>query len=266
MKKSLILLLFCIFAVLSGSCKAKNTLKVAATPTPHAELLAFIKPDLEKEGVSLEIIEIEDYNLPNRSLSEKQIDANFFQHIPFLEKQMQEFGYKLQALAKIHIEPMGIYSKRISDLSQVPDKGIVAIPSDPSNEKRALQLLEKSGLITLQKENRQKGTILDIVDNPKGLQILEVDAAMLPRSLQDTDISVIPTNFALQAHLNPLENALFLEDKNSSYANVIVIREGDASREDITKLVKLMTSEKMKNHILEKYHGAIIPAFTPVQE
>lgn len=260
--KNYLLFSFISASLLFTACgPKKETLKVAATPTPHAELLSFIKSDLEQEGVFLEILEIEDYNLPNRSLSEGQINANFFQHIPFLEAQIQEFSYRLKSVAKIHIEPMGIYSSSLKNIKEVSQGAKVTIPSDPSNEERALQLLEKAGLITLKRKGNQKSTILDIAENPKNLQILEIDAALLPRSLQDASLAVIPANFAIQAHFSPTKDSLFLEDKDTKYANVIVVQDKDEEREDIKKLIAWMTSEKMKNHILEKYHGAILPAF-----
>jgi D-methionine transport system substrate-binding protein len=245
----------------AGCQSHEKTLKVAATPVPHADLLEAIKPDLEQEGVNLKIVEVDDYNLPNRLLYEKQVDANFFQHKPFLDEQNQRFGYNLKPLVAVHIEPLGIYSQKIKSLDQLKEGATVAIPSDPTNEVRALSLLQEVGVIKLKALKGQFATVHDIEENPKNLKIEEVDAAFLPRALADVDLAVIPANFALQAHLNPTKDALALETSESPYANIVVIREGEENREDLQKLKAALTSEKMRAHILEKYKGAIAPAF-----
>lgn len=249
-------------ALLTGCQSKEKTLKVAATSVPHAELLEIIKPELESQGIHLTIVEVDDYNLPNRLLFEKQVDANFFQHQPFLEEQNQRFGYHLVPIAKVHIEPLGIFSQKLSSLETLQEGAIIGIPNDPTNEARALTLLQEVGLIEL-KEGfpGSLATILDIKDNPKHLKIEEVNAAFLPRTLVDVDLAVIPSNFALSAHLNPVEEALAIEAQDSPYANVLVVREGEEQREDLQKFKAALTSEKMRKVILEKYQGAIVPAY-----
>lgn len=250
-----------ICVLLAGCAKNEKTLKVAATAVPHAEMLNHIKGDLAEEGIDLKIIVVEDYQIPNRALADKEIDANFFQHIPFLLAQIDSFHYPIKTLAKVHIEPMGVYSRKVKKLSDLKEGAVIAIPNDPSNESRALALLNQHRLIETEIPNHLHATVLNIVKNPKKLKIEEIDAAMLPRTLKDVDAAVIPTNFALQADLSPLKDALVIEDSTSPYVNVIAVREGDAQSESLQKLKKAMTSEKMRAFILEKYKGAIVPAF-----
>ena len=253
----------CLVALFYGCAKpSKNGLKVVATAVPHAQILEFIKPELKKEEIDLVIIVTDDYNMPNRALANKEIDANFFQHAPFLDEQIKEFHYSIESIAKIELEPMGIYSKKIHALSELPDKAVIALPNDPTNEGRALMLLAKHGVIQLKNPDKLGSTVLDIQANLKNIQFLEVDAAMLPRSLEDVTVAVINTNYALEAGLNPLKDPLVLEDpKNSPYVNILVVREGDENRSDIQALKKAMTSEKTKEFILKTYKGAVIPAF-----
>ncbi len=256
-----IILLLCAVLLASCSSQGKKGLKVVATPVPHAEMLEFVKPDLKAQGIDLIIVVTGDYNVPNRALADKDADANFFQHIPFMEEQIKQFHYPIMSLAKIEIEPMGIYSKKITKLADLKENATIAIPNDPTNEARALMLLQKQGLIQLDGTKSLQATIVNISSNPKHIKFIEVDPAMLPRSLQDVDAAVINTNYALEAQLSPEKDALALEDKDSPYANVIAIRQGDENRPDIQALKAAMTSEKMKTFIAEKYKGAILPAF-----
>lgn len=249
-------LLFALLLLTGCSSENKEGLKVAASAVPHAQMLEEIKPDLQKEGINLIIIVTDDYNMPNRALANGEIDANFFQHLPFMEEQIKQFHYPIQSLAKIEIEPMGIYSKKIHSLGEL--KGSIAVPNDPSNEARALLLLQKQGVIELDKPGNLQATILNIAKNPKNLKFIEVDAAMLPRTLEDVDAAVINTNYALQAGL---KDALALESKDSPYANIIAVRTGDENRPDIIALKKAMTSDKMRKFILTQYHGAVLPAY-----
>jgi D-methionine transport system substrate-binding protein len=262
MLKSIFVSLFVISLLFLCGCHTNPTkIKVAATPMPHAEILENIKEDLKKEGITLVIVEVDDYALANRLLAEQVVDANFFQHIPYLKAEKESFGYNINWIAKVHLEPLAIYSSKISSLSQLPDYAKVGVPSDPSNETRALRLLEQQGLITLpHKSDRQYLTRLDIEKNPKKLQIEELDAAMLPRTLKDVDIAVVPGNYALQGKLD-IDQALAIESKDSPYANVLVIRSGDEHRKELEELAKLLNSEKTRTFIKEKYHGRIIPAF-----
>ncbi|EKE08166.1 MAG: hypothetical protein ACD_17C00309G0002 [uncultured bacterium] len=248
-----------LFIFLAG-CAQKGGFRVAATPVPHAEMLKFIQPDLKKQGIDLVIVTTDDYNVPNRALSDGDVAANFFQHIPFLEEQIKEFGYKIEEVAKVEIEPMGLYSKKYTNLTNIPQGATIAIPNDPSNEARALLLLAHHQLIGLNTQSFS-ATVENISYNPHRYKFIEVTAATLPRSLPDVDAAIINTNYALQAHLNPIKDALILEDKDSAYANVIVVRDGDESLPQIKALVEAMTSEKMREFILKKYKGAVFPAF-----
>lgn len=257
---SFVLTLSLILGV-SCSSQPKNGLNIAASAVPHAQMLEFVKPDLEAQGIHLIIIVTDDYNMPNRSLANGEIDANFFQHIPFMDAQIKEFGYPIQTLAKIEIEPMGIYSKKLHSLSELKDNSTIAVPNDPTNEARSLLLLQGQGLIQLDDPHNLKATVLNIKQNPKHLKFIEMDAAMLPRTLDDVDAAAINTNYALEAGLNPLKDALVLENKDSPYTNIITIRQGDENRADIQALKAAMTSDKMRQFILEKYKGAIIPSF-----
>jgi D-methionine transport system substrate-binding protein len=257
------LLLTCgVFTFLTGCSESqKGGFRVAATPVPHAQLLEFIKPDLKEKGIDLQIIVTEDYNIPNRALANEEVDANFFQHLAFMEEQINQFGYSIESLAAIEIEPMGIYSKKFSSLANLPEGSKIAIPNDPTNEARALKLLQSQGLIELDDPNNLSATVLNIKSNPKNFHFIEVDAAMLPRTLEDVAAAAINTNFALEAHLVPEKDALVLESINSPYANIIAIRIGEESRPDIQTLKEAMTSEKMKKFILKEYKGALLPAF-----
>ena len=246
---------------LTACSNPKDQLKVAATAVPHAELLEFVKPDLMEKGINLQIIVVEDYNIPNRALAEKEVDANFFQHIPFLEQQIAQFHYPIESLAKIEIEPMGLYSKKIKNISELKEGSKIAIPNDPTNEARALALLDKYGIIKLDNPKNLRATVLNIASNPKKLKFEEIDASMLSRTLPDVDAAVINANFALQANLNPMTDALLREGPDSPYANIIAIRIADVERQDLKELKAAMTSEKMRDYILTKYKGAIQPAF-----
>ena len=248
-------------ATKEGGAQEEVVLKVGATPVPHAEILEAVKDALAKDGVKLEVVEFTDYVKPNTALADKEIQANYFQHIPYLDDFNKQRGTNLVSVAKVHIEPMGIYSQKIEDLKSIADKAVVAIPNDPSNGGRALLLLEKAGLLKLKEGVGVAATKNDIVENPKNIELKEMEAAQLPRVLQDTDVAVINTNFALDAGLNPLKDSLFIEDADSPYVNVLVVNAGDENKPEIQKLVKALTSEEVKKFINDKYQGAIVPAF-----
>ncbi|MBE8949661.1 MAG: MetQ/NlpA family ABC transporter substrate-binding protein [Quinella sp. 3Q1] len=244
------------------SAAKEVTLKIGATPVPHAELLEEIKPDLKEKGITLEVIEFNDYVQPNIALNDKELDANFFQHEPYLNDFIKEHkDVKLKNAGGVHIEPMGIYSNKIKDLKELADGATVSIPNDPTNGGRALLLLQKAGLLKLKDGVNEMATVQDIADNPKNLVIQEVEAAQLPRTLEDVDISIINTNFAMNADLNPMKDALFIEDKTSPYVNIIAVRDGDENREEIKTLLNTLKTDKVKKFIEEKYKGAIVPAF-----
>lgn len=272
MKKLLVALLALVsLAVVAAGCggddkKAasgdkKVTLKVGATAVPHAEILNDIKPALAKEGVDLQIIEFSDYVKPNLALNDKELDANFFQHEPYLDTFVSERKLALVSAGKVHIEPMGIYSKTIKNLQDIPNGAKIAIPNDPSNGGRALALLESAKLLKLKDGVGVKATVGDITQNDKKLKIVEIEAALLPRSMDDTDLSVINSNFAMEAKLNPVKDSLFTEPKESPYANIVAVRKGDESRQEIQKLMKALQSPEVKKFIEEKYKGAVVPAF-----
>jgi len=256
------MLLCLIAALLTCGCGRKDDPKkivVGATPVPQAEMLEAAKVSLKKRGYTLEIVEILDYNIPNRALEENEVDVNFFQHIPFLDEQIKEFGYKIDCYARIHLEPMAIYSNKVGSLNSLRMGSIVAIPNDPTNEYRALALLEKQGLIQLRTHQNLQATVEDISSNPKKLRFKEVDSAMLTRVLKDVDAAAIPTNFALQMGLNPKHDALIIETADSPYANILAIRIGEEKKPKHQALKEVMISEEMREFILQRYQGAIIP-------
>lgn len=246
---------------LTGCSSHEETLRVAATAIPHAELLEHVRETLQDQGIFLEIIAVDDYNTPNRALNDGDIDANFFQHLPFLDAQIEAFGFALEPLAKTHIEPMGVYSKRWKQLQDLPQGAIIAIPNDPTNEGRALMLLHHAELIVLKDPGKLTATPLDIMDNPHYFVFKEIDAAMLVRTLPDTDAAVITSNFALQGDLSPNRDALVLEGPDSYYPNILVIRQGTENDPRLQALKAAMTSEEMRQFILQHYQGAILPAF-----
>ncbi|WP_417251743.1 MetQ/NlpA family ABC transporter substrate-binding protein [Castellaniella sp.] len=238
-----------------------ETLSVAATPVPHAELLEFVKPDLAKQGVDLDIKVFTDYVQPNLQVADKQIDANFFQHQPYLDSFNKEHDTKLVSVGAVHVEPFGAYSQKIKDIKDLKDGSLVAIPNDPSNGARALLLLQKQGLIKLKDPSNILATARDVSENPKHLEFRELEAATLPRILPDVDLALINTNYALEAGLNPIKDALFIEDKNSPYANLVVTRADRKDDPAIKKLVAALQSDKVRDFILKQYKGAIVPAF-----
>ncbi|OOM79212.1 MetQ/NlpA family ABC transporter substrate-binding protein [Clostridium sp. BL-8] len=245
----------------SSSKKSEVTLKVGAAVTPHAEILEHIKPKLKEEGINLEIVTLDDEGQLNPALDEKQIDANYFQHVPYLESVSKEKGYNFEVAGKVHIEPIGLYSNKIKSISDLKDGDKIGIPNNPSNEYRALVLLEKNGLIKLKSGiTDYSATPSDIAENPKNLQFVEADAAQLPRALDDLAGAVINTNVILDAKIDP-NTALIRESGNSPYANVIVVRKGDKDRDDIKALVAALNSDDVKNFIKEKYGVAVVPAF-----
>ena len=259
MRQSLILAALLFSSTFSTA--AAGTLRVGASPVPHAELLEFVKPTLAKQGVKLEIREFTDYVQPNVALAEGSIDVNFFQHVPYLSSFQKNRPLGIVAGAKVHVEPMGVYSRRVKKLSELKTGATIALPNDPSNSGRALKLLERAGLIRLRPSAGISATVRDITTNLKRLKFRELEAAQLPRALGDVDAAVINTNYALEAGLNPLKDALKLEDKNSPYANVLAAKPATLKNPDYLKLVKALQSKETKAFINKKYGGAIVPAF-----
>lgn len=246
----------------SSAASGAKTLKVGATAVPHAEILEAAKPLLEKEGITLEIVEFNDYVQPNLALNDKELDANFFQHEPYLKNFIDEHKeVKLKNAAGIHIEPMGVYSKKITKLDELKDGATIAIPNDPTNGGRSLLLLEKAGIIKLKEGVGEKATVGDIAENKKNIKFQEVEAAQVPRTLDDVDAAVINSNFAMQVNLDPTKDAMFIEDSTSPYVNIIAVREDDENRPEIQALIKVLHSDEIKQFITEKYKGAVVPAF-----
>lgn len=248
----------------TGSDTPSNTvLKVGATPVPHAEILEYIKPALLKEGVDLQIVNYTDYVRPNLDLDTGDIDANFFQHTPYLDSFNQDHSLTNVSIANVHIEPMGVYSKKITKLEDLKNGDTIAIPNDPSNSGRALALLAKTGIIQLKDGVGIKGTVNDIQDNPKQLKITPLDAPQLPRVLQDPKIiaAVINTNFAIEGGLNPINDSITMEDKDSPYANILVVKDNRKNDPALQTLTRVLTSPDVKKFIEDKYKGSIVPAF-----
>ena len=253
--------LFLIAALTLTATASAGTLRVGASPVPHAEILEFVKPTLAKQGVNLVIREFSDYVQPNLALADGSIDVNFFQHLPYLNSFQQGRPLGIVAGAKVHVEPIGVYSRRVQQLRDLKAGATVAIPNDPSNSGRALKLLERAGLIRLKAGVGVSATVLDITTNVKRLRFRELEAPQLPRALGDVDAAVINTNYALDAGLNPLKDALLLEDKRSPYANLLAAKPATLKNPDYLKLVKALQSPEVKAFILKKYAGAVVPAF-----
>ncbi|MDP0489375.1 MAG: MetQ/NlpA family ABC transporter substrate-binding protein [Fusobacterium sp. JB020] len=259
MKKILSLL---ILTILSSQLLFANiVLKVGASPVPHAEVLENIKPLLKEKGIDLKIVEFNEYVTPNLDLANKDLDANFFQHIPYLEKFKRERNLKLSQVGDVLIGPIALYSKKHKSLDELNKKDTIAIPNDPSNGGRALILLHNKGIITLADPTNLFATEFDIIKNPKKLKFKSLEAPQLPRVLDDVDFAVINSNYAIQGGLSPVKDELLREDKNSPYVNVVAVRQGDEQNETVLELVKALRSQKSKDFILKKYQGSIIPTF-----
>ena len=243
--------------------QAADVLKVAATAVPHAEILNFVKPQLKAQGLDLQVKEFSDYVQPNAAVEDKQLDANFFQHQPYLDSYNKDRKSSLVAVpnGKIHVEPFGAYSNKIKNVKDLKDGATVAIPNDPSNGGRALILLAKQGLIELKDPKSLTPTPLDVVKNPKKLKFRELEAPLLPRALNDVDLALINTNYAIEAKLNPTQDALFIEGADSPYTNIVVSRTDRAQDPTIAKLIKALHTPEVKKFIQDKYKGAVVPAF-----
>ncbi len=234
---------------------------VGATQVPHAEILEVVKPILEKEGVKLDVRVFNDYVQPNDQLVQKQVDANYFQTEPYLDAYNRDRKTGLVTVVGVHIEPFGAYSRRVKSLAELPDGADVVIPNDPSNNSRALILLDKAGVIKLKDPTNSLSTQRDIVDNPKQLKFRELDSAMLPRVLDQVDLALINTNYALDAGLDPTRDALAIESKDSPYVNFLVARPDNRDDARVQKLARALTGPEVKAFIEQKYKGAVLPAF-----
>ncbi|MDR1586418.1 MAG: MetQ/NlpA family ABC transporter substrate-binding protein [Treponema sp.] len=273
MKKTLVNLLVLaalIFAVsqpvLAGGKKdagaaAPLSLTVGATPVPHAELLNLVKDDLAAAGVAIKVVEFTDYVTPNTALLTGDLDANFFQHIPFLSSNA-EWSSKLISAFGVHIEPFGLYSSKIKNIADLPDGAVIAIPNDPTNGGRSLLLLQSQGIITLRAGVGLEATPRDITGNPRNLKFRELEAAQLPRSLPDVDAATINGNYALEAGLNPVRDSLIIEGADSPYVNIVVVQKGRENDAGIQALKKALLSQKVKDYIVKTWaDGSVVAVF-----
>lgn len=242
--------------------QATDTLTIAASPVPHAEILEFVKPLLAKQGVDLKIKVFTDYIQPGVQVNEKHLDGNYYLHQPFLNEFKKSHKNDLQVvIAKVHVEPFAAYSTKYKKLGDLPNGATIAIPNDPSNSGRSLLLLAKQGLLKLKDPNNISATKRDIIENPKNFKFKELEAATLPRILGQVDLALINTNYAIEAKLNPVKDSLFIEDANSPYANLLVARADNKDRPAFKKLAAVLNSPEVKKFIQERYKGAVVPAF-----
>lgn len=271
MRRKLALLLALIVSlslVLTAGCASntskpaeENTLKVGVTAGPHAEIMEVVKKVAEKQGLELKIVEFSDYMTPNIALNQGDIDVNSYQHQPWLDNQIKDRKYEIVSIAKTVIFPMGLYSKKIKNIDAVKPGAIVAIPNDPTNGGRALAILERNGLIKLKAGMGIKATVADVTDNPKGIRIKELDAAQIPRSLDDIDLAAINTNYAMTAGLIPAKDAIAIEAGDSPYANLLAVRIKDKDKPIFQKLIKAYYSPEVKKFVEEHFKGSAVPVW-----
>ena len=249
------------FAALISVPALAEDIKIGVTPGEHAEIMEKVKDIAAKKGLNIEILEFSDYVVPNQALADGDLNANSFQHQPYLDNQIADRGFDLVAVGKTITTPMGVYSKKVKSLGELADGATVAIPNDPTNGGRALLVLAKEGLIKVNPDAGLKAGPADITENPKNIQISELDAAQLPRSLDDVDAAVINTNYALEAGLNPTKDSIAIEGSESPYANVIAVRSADKDAPWVKTLVDAYHDDSIKAFINEEYKGAIIASW-----
>lgn len=267
MKKILSLVLASAVLLTLGGCgkkeeatnKEKKNIVIGATLKPAGEILKYVKADFEKKGYTLEVKIFDDYVAPNTALEEGSVDANLFQHEPYLVKFNEEHKTNLVAVKKLYLPPLGAYSKKIKDIKDLPQGAVIALPSDATNESRALRLIEQQGLIKL--ASKDLVTKADITENPKKIEIKEVDSPQLPRVLDDVTVAIINASYALPAGLDPKKDTLFSEAKDSPFANVLAVKKGSEDAKWLKDLAEVLTSEKTKKFIEDEYKGSIIPVF-----
>ncbi len=268
-KLALILALATLVVLPLTGCgaKTKTTLKVGASPTPHAEILGAVKDILAEKGIELEIVEYTDYVQPNLALQSGDLDANYFQHLPYLEDFNAENKTTLVSVGAIHYEPYALYPGKTKTLAELKEGAKIAVPNDTTNEARALQLLEQGGLIKLKAGAGLKATKLDIEENTKNLQIVELEAAQLPRSLKDVDFAVINGNYALEAGLSPAKDGLLVESAEAlgatTFGNIVAVKSGNENKPEIKALREALKSDTVKKFIEDKYKdsGSVVPLF-----
>ena len=243
------------------SAQAQDVIKIAVTAGPHAQIAEVAKKVAERDGLKLQIVEFNDYIQPNAALDAGDVQANSYQHLPFLQSQIQARGYKISSVGETVTFPMGFYSKKFKSLADLPKGAKVGIQNDPSNSGRALSLLQKYGVIKLKPTAGISATVLDVTENPKNIQLVQIEAAQLPRSLDDLDASAINTNYAVQANLVPTRDAIAIEDAKSPYANLIAVRTQDVGKPWVAKLVKAFQSPEVKKLVESNFSGSMVPAF-----
>ena len=257
----------CLFAAGCGSSSDsdasgdKKEIKMGVTAGPHAEVMEEVAKEAAKQGITIKIVEFNDYVQPNKALAEGDLDMNSMQHQPYMDNVVKKQGLKITSIGKTIILPMAVYSHKYKDIKDVADGAKVTIPNDPTNGARALLLLQQAGLIKLKNGNSVDASVTDITDNPKNLQFVELDAAQIPRSLDDTDLACVNTNYAIPAGLNPQKDSILVESKDSPYANVMAVRQGDENNETYKKVLEIYQSEPIKKFIEEHFQGTILPAF-----
>lgn len=249
-----------LLSLLASGLQAAE-LTVAATPVPHGDILRLVAPDLKAQGFDLKVVEFSDFVSPNIALDASEVTANYYQHKPFLDDAVKNRGLKITSVTPIHILPMAAYSKRVKSLDDLKKGARISIPNDPANGGRALLLLQAAGLIKLKDGAGATATTLDIADNPKRLRFIEVEAAQVPRTLDDVDVAVVNSNYALGVGLNPIKDSIYLENKDSPYAVVVACRIGDENSPAVQALVKALTSPKVKDYMVNTYKGGVVPVF-----
>ncbi|MBR5926272.1 MAG: MetQ/NlpA family ABC transporter substrate-binding protein [Firmicutes bacterium] len=272
MKKTLAVILALVLVLGLTACGGSNSgssstaapavkeITVAASPTPHAEILAVAAENLP-EGYSLKVIEFSDYVQPNMVVESGEVFANYFQHVPYLDDFNAQNGTHIVNICGVHVEPMGIYAGKSSDLANIPDGAQIAVPNDTTNEARALLLLEANGVIKLKEGAGITATKNDIAENPHNVEIVEVEAANVPKVKQDVDFAVINTNYAVESGLNPVKDSLAIEGSASAYVNIVCVKAGNENTDEAKALIQACQSEAVKNFIAEKYDGAVVCIF-----
>jgi D-methionine transport system substrate-binding protein len=238
-----------------------QTIRIGATPGPHAQLLEAVRPLLEPQGIELEILEFSDYVVPNEALASGDLDANSFQHQPYLDNQIADRGYEIESVATTVNFPIGIYSEELDSIDALPDGATIGIPNDPTNGGRVLLLLEANGLLGLREGVGVAASVADIVDNPKNLQIVEIDAAQLPRALPDVDAAGINTNYAEQAGLDPVNDPILRENAEGPYVNVIAVRSEDRNEPWVAALVEAYQSDEIRDFVETTFNGAVLASW-----
>lgn len=240
---------------------ADNTIKIGVSPTPHAEIIEALQPQFEEAGLKVEAVVFDDYIQPNEQLAAGDLDANYFQHGPYLEEFTKQNNLELTSVGNVHIEPMGVYSDKVKTVEEIKDGGEILIPNDATNGGRALLLLEQAGLIKLKDSSNLLSTEADIVENSKNLKFVAMEAQNIPNTYKDAELAVINANYALGAGLVPSKDALLLESGDSPYANLVAVRTGEEGQEKFKKLIEVLNSDAAKKVIEEKFEGAVVPAF-----